>query len=264
MELILNDSKKTSDRIFALEKVINKFRSNNFSNSDLLDLEMLYNKREAFMESLPSFTIKRKIDTLKKNHKKNKFYSAKTSSDKIEFNSVEYVRKISIPLEYGKFLYFFCRRLRFSRILELGTGFGISTMYLLQALKRQPIGFLTSVEKSFDYAPYYKNLFQEFNQKKYALVIGRKETALTELLDCSSFDLVFQDADHSKEKLVPEIEELLRVMRSGSVLILDDINWSRDMQSAWKLLTKSSYLAYHTEFSFDGKQRPRFGILLKR
>ena len=48
-----------------------------------------------------------------------------------------------------------------------------------------------------------------------------------------SWDLVFMDGHHNKEATLNYFEALLPQLHSNSIVILDDINWSRGMQEAW-------------------------------
>jgi predicted O-methyltransferase YrrM len=49
-----------------------------------------------------------------------------------------------------------------------------------------------------------------------------------------TFDLVFIDGNHQKEATLNYFEKLLSAVHNDSVMIFDDIHWSKEMEAAWE------------------------------
>ena len=48
------------------------------------------------------------------------------------------------------------------------------------------------------------------------------------------FDLIFIDGNHQKEATLNYFEKLLSAVHNDSVMIFDDIHWSKEMEAAWE------------------------------
>ena len=111
-------------------------------------------------------------------------------------------------------------------VLELGTNLGVGT----QAMALNSQASITSIEGC-------PNLFgfSKAHLSSYAnvtLINGHFNTVLSGFKD-KSWDLVFMDGHHNKAATLNYFEALLPQLHNNSILILDDINWSRGMQEAW-------------------------------
>jgi predicted O-methyltransferase YrrM len=53
-----------------------------------------------------------------------------------------------------------------------------------------------------------------------------------------TYDLVYIDGNHSKERTLQYFEMLLKKTHNDSIIILDDIYWSRSMTEAWEQIIK--------------------------
>jgi predicted O-methyltransferase YrrM len=52
------------------------------------------------------------------------------------------------------------------------------------------------------------------------------------------FEYVFLDGNHRKEPVLKYFNQLFPALANESVVVIDDINWSNEMQSAWRELKK--------------------------
>jgi predicted O-methyltransferase YrrM len=110
--------------------------------------------------------------------------------------------------------------------LELGTNLGVGT----QALALHTASQVTSVEGCPQLFEFSKKQFASFNNIR--LVHSSFKEALDDL-SRQSWDLIFIDGHHEKKATLSYFEQLLPATHNDTLIILDDINWSRGMLEAW-------------------------------
>ena len=128
-----------------------------------------------------------------------------------------------------KLLYRLVQYTQSKSILELGTNLGVGT----QAMALNPQAFITSIEGCPNLHNFSRTHLQHL--PNLSLINTDFKAALLNLKD-KSWDLVFMDGHHNKEATLNYFEALLPQLHSNSIVILDDINWSRGMQEAWAAL----------------------------
>jgi len=104
-------------------------------------------------------------------------------------------------------------------VVEIGTGCGVSGLWLLRGMR--PGAVLTSVDVEPDHQRLARGVFVAagFPPGRYRLISGRALEVLPRLAD-SAYDLVFCDADpHSYPDY---LAEALRLLRPGGVVVFDD------------------------------------------
>jgi predicted O-methyltransferase YrrM len=104
-------------------------------------------------------------------------------------------------------------------VVEIGTGCGVSGLWLLRGMR--PGAVLTSVDVEPDHQRLARGVFVAagFPAGRYRLISGRALEVLPRLAD-KAYDLVFCDADaHSYPDY---LAEALRLLRPGGVVIFDD------------------------------------------
>jgi predicted O-methyltransferase YrrM len=52
--------------------------------------------------------------------------------------------------------------------------------------------------------------------------------------------LAFIDAIHTQEFVLPQLEIVLKHSRPGTIIVLDDINFSKDMEACWQKVSHDS------------------------
>lgn len=129
-----------------------------------------------------------------------------------------------------RLLYRLVRYFRPECILELGTSLGLGTSALALG---NPSAHVITVEGCFNTSARAQEMFKEFELNNIRLYnetfdeFFAKDTTET-------FDLVYIDGNHSKEKTLQYFEMLLEKTHNDSVIVLDDIYWSRSMMEAWE------------------------------
>jgi predicted O-methyltransferase YrrM len=143
-----------------------------------------------------------------------------------------FVRRSSVSEKYGELLYRISRWFRPEMIVELGTGMGISTMYLSSG---SPEIALHSIERDTERAAQAAHLICRSCPGPISIHWGEMEEKLEDLtpLVPGRF-LAFVDGNHHYEPTVDYVRKLLDRAGDEAVIVMDDIYWSRGMQRAWK------------------------------
>lgn len=124
-----------------------------------------------------------------------------------------------IPHETAKFIDFFCASVEPKDILEIGTAIGFSASLMAQHL--QTDGHLTTIDR---YAKMYERAKENFKrmglEDRVTLIEGDAADVLP-TLEPDSYDLIFMDS--AKAKYIEFYPHCLRVLKTGGVLIIDDV-----------------------------------------
>lgn len=117
-------------------------------------------------------------------------------------------------------------------ILELGTSLGLSTYCLHLGNKDSQIITMEGCPNTAEIAKNTLSLFNTFPQ----IVIGNMDNLLTSTINNKTFDFVYIDGNHQKKATITYFENILNAIHNDSVLIFDDIHWSKAMEEAWELI----------------------------
>jgi predicted O-methyltransferase YrrM len=119
-------------------------------------------------------------------------------------------------------------------ILELGTSFGISAAYLLTGA---PGAKLTTIEGDADVAKVAQQTFDQLGLVQIHMIRAEFDEGLERYLKQTQFiDLLFIDGNHTSAALVRYFNKLKPYFREKTVVVVDDLYWSADMQHGWKNL----------------------------
>lgn len=119
-----------------------------------------------------------------------------------------------------------------SKILEIGTSLGISTLYhRFAALNAQ----LITLEGCPKIAQVAQRNFRRLKTKSIDLREGEFSSNLPAALKTlGQVDYVFIDGNHRKAPTLQYFEQCLQFAHADSLFVFDDIHWSDEMQAAWK------------------------------
>ncbi len=130
-------------------------------------------------------------------------------------------------------------------LVELGTSIGISTLYLSFSNKRSKVYTIEGCEQLANMA---KEGFDKFQTKNIEQKIGSFSDMLPEIIKKeNSIDFVYIDGDHKKESTLNYFSTILPKLNSNSVVIIDDIYWSKEMTEAWDIIVQNPQV----RISFD-------------
>lgn len=138
------------------------------------------------------------------------------------------------PEKFGQLLFRMIKAYQPTSILELGTSLGITTCYLSLA---KPDAELITMEGAGEVATVASRNFEELRIGNITIEQGNFDHTLSSVIRrISSVDFAFIDGNHRREPTVRYFNELLTRTTNDSILIFDDIHWSREMEQAWKTI----------------------------
>lgn len=158
-----------------------------------------------------------------------------TSSFFNKLETINYPSKAKpYPVEYtldntsGLFLYALCKFLKPDKVVETGVAYGLSSMYILQALSENKKGILYSID--FTFSPWQSKemigaAIPNSLRKNWKLIYGPSSKELNKLLSSiNPIDIFFHDSLHTFNNMLFEFETVWPHIKSGGFLISDDIS----------------------------------------
>lgn len=128
----------------------------------------------------------------------------------------------------GRILATIIRFMRCQRCLELGTAYGMSAMFILEALSKQ--GSHTHLTTVDGLELLYKIASEQLQGRysdRIACEYGRTSAVLPRLAkSLEPVDFMFHDAGHSRKDYVEDFHAALPLLAPGAVVLFDDINWN--------------------------------------
>ncbi len=172
--------------------------------------------------------------------------------------SKKYIKSIAknslLPPWQGQLLFALTDYFKPSIILELGTSLGISALYLAKANNAQ----VHTIEGQTSIANIARQTIAEGKARNVVVHDGLFEEVLPSLLPkLQKIDLLYLDGNHTYEATLRYFNQLLPYLHNESVIIVDDIRWSKEMMTAWKTLITRDDI--HVSIDLQ-----KFGILFFR
>lgn len=136
-------------------------------------------------------------------------------------------REASVPIVdplTGSLLHSLTRASAATKVLEIGTAIGYSTVWMATALP--PSGLLVSLERDHARAMTARAYLAEAGlDDRVNVMIGEADRYLHKL--AGPFDLIFQDGD--KQHYLPMLDKLAPLLRSGGLLVTDNVLWDGEV-----------------------------------
>lgn len=119
----------------------------------------------------------------------------------------------------GAFLRFLAFTLKAQSVVEVGTGSGVGSLWLLDGMLES--GTLTSIDDEMEHTQIAKMAFADadITQGRYRLITNTVVDVISKLTD-RAYDLVV--LRHNPEDLSYVISESHRILRSGGALVIDN------------------------------------------
>lgn len=152
------------------------------------------------------------------------------------------------PKKYAQLLYRLVQYFQPKQVLELGTSLGITTSYLASAQLSPQV---VTMEGSPAIAAIAQQTFDHLQLKNIELITGNFDETLATVAH-RQLDFVFIDGNHRKEPTLRYFEQLLSSLNSASVVVFDDIHWSREMEDAWEAVKLHSSVTLTIDLFFIG------------
>lgn len=132
--------------------------------------------------------------------------------------------------KWGELLFRLSKRFEPITMIELGTSLGIGSLY--QSLGN-PNGKLTTFEGCPNTAAIAREQFQKAKVSPTIIEGNFDDTLQPFLNSIEKLDWAFVDGNHQKEPTICYFEQCLEKCHNDSVLLFDDIYWSKGMAEAW-------------------------------
>jgi predicted O-methyltransferase YrrM len=147
----------------------------------------------------------------------------------------------------GTLCYLACRYLRPRVVVETGVAYGVTSTYILAALKDNDYGELHSIDLpplALDAATHVGHFVPLELRPRWKLNLGPAKKLLPQVLERTKpIDLFVHDSLHTYSHMKWEFEAALSVLRPGGVLISDDIDGNRAFQQMIQSRNIDSWLA---------------------
>jgi predicted O-methyltransferase YrrM len=183
------------------------------------------------------------------------------------------IRKVSdiarysaVPRKYGIFVSNMARAFGEPLIVEFGTSIGISTMYMASASGDTPVYTMEGCSATSSIA---EENFREAGLTKIKLMNGPFEDLLSGIKsEKISPGLVFIDGNHRREPVINYFNQVAEMAESKTVVIIDDINSSREMAEAWSVIKDHGNVTFTIDIfrmgiAFFRKGMPRFHYVIR-
>jgi predicted O-methyltransferase YrrM len=160
------------------------------------------------------------------------------------------VRRSAKNAKYGQLLFRIVRRHQPHYVLELGTSLGISTAYLAAADKSSVV---VTGEGNDAVADLARRNLSSLDLGDVRVVTGHFDNTLPEMISqLPHVDLAFVDGNHRRQPTLNYFRELLKKSGPDSIIIFDDIHWSREMETAWAEIRRHESVRLSIDLFFLG------------
>jgi len=174
--------------------------------------------------------------------------SAKNSSNRRTIASI--AKNVAKPKKFGQLLYRMVKYYQPKTVLELGTSLGITTSYLALA---NPDTSVITMEGAPEIAAKAQENFQKLDIGNVRVVEGNFDDTLAGVLEQHpKIDFAFIDGNHRREPTERYFNQLLPHIHNDSLLIFDDIHWSKDMEAAWENILQHEAVTCNIDLFFIG------------
>jgi len=168
----------------------------------------------------------------------------------------EIARHAAKPARLGRLLYRIAEYYKSRSVLELGTSLGLSTAYLTRGAVEGALSGgvrVWTIEGAAAVAAVAADNFRELGLKEVELVVGNFDQELERVLSrAGNIDLAFVDGNHRMEPTLRYFHSLMNGCASASILIFDDIHWSREMEEAWTRIQQDPRVYMTIDLFFIG------------
>ena len=151
-----------------------------------------------------------------------------------ERSVASFVSHSSVPAKYGALLYRISGWFEPEMIIELGSGLGISTLYLAAGSPHAP---LHSIEGNAHRASFAEKVIAGTKLDMVNIHQGEMDEELNKLIpQMKSRFVAFVDGNHRYEPTIAYLKRFIDAAGEEALIIVDDIYWSKEMFKAWEEL----------------------------
>ncbi|MBC7937897.1 MAG: class I SAM-dependent methyltransferase [Rhizobacter sp.] len=154
------------------------------------------------------------------------------------------------PKRFAQLLFRMVKFYQPQTIVELGTSFGITSAYLACGNRS---AHLYTLEGAASIAGIARKNFNALQLDNIKLIEGDFKTTLPPLLSSlDKIDFAFVDGNHKKIPTLQYFDLLLQQSHEKTILVFDDIHWSKEMEEAWDIICRHSAVTLSIDLFFIG------------
>jgi len=154
------------------------------------------------------------------------------------------------PRKYARLLFRMVNHFQPVTILEIGTSLGITTAYLASA---NPFAKVFTLEGASMVARIAEHNFSELKLHNIELVYGNFDDTLPVLIKkIQAPDFVFIDGNHRYQPTMDYFKLILSNSHDYTIIILDDIHWSKEMELAWDTIKANDSVTMTIDLFYIG------------
>ena len=154
------------------------------------------------------------------------------------------------PKKFAQLLFRIVQYYKPATILELGTSLGITSAYLAKGNEKATV---YTCEGSSAIAAIAQKNFSALQIKNIELTEGDFAKTLSPLLnEIGKIGFAFVDGNHRKEPTIEYFTKLLNFSTHSTILVFDDIHWSKEMEAAWDEIKNHSSVTLTIDLFFIG------------
>lgn len=167
--------------------------------------------------------------------------------------------------KWGELLFRLARHFQPETMVELGTSLGIGALY--QSLGN-PNGRLTTFEGCPNTAAVAGKQFTKANVNPSIIQGNFDDTLQPYLNSIQKLDWAFIDGNHQKEPTIRYFHQCMENCHNDSVLLFDDIYWSKGMAEAWQNIKADERVTvtldlFQVGIVFLRKQQPKQDFVIR-
>ncbi len=133
--------------------------------------------------------------------------------------------------------------------LELGTSVGLGSLAMATNQSNNHINTVEACPKTSKFA---KRYFEQNNLSDIQVYTSEFQSFLNQLPKDKIYDLIYLDGHHQKDATLHYFEQLKSHIHDNSLIILDDIYWSKGMQEAWQTICQDDKVKVSIDLYFWG------------
>jgi predicted O-methyltransferase YrrM len=178
-------------------------------------------------------------------------FGAGSKKNKTKEREVSAIASSSLkPKKFSKLLFRIVHYYQCNTVVELGTSLGITTSYLASADTNAKI---ITMEGSQAIADIALENFSSLHLTNIQQVSGNFNDTLPKLLTTiDTIGLAFIDGNHQYYPTVNYFTQLLTKSNEQTIIVLDDIHWSKEMEEAWQYVRQHESVTATIDLFFIG------------
>jgi caffeoyl-CoA O-methyltransferase len=123
-----------------------------------------------------------------------------------------------VSRETGRFLSVMVHMMQANRILEIGTGYGYSTLWM--ALAQPPVGKIWTIDPDSKRTEIALSYFRRAGEDDYITIFNQEALELLENFQQRNLDIVFIDADRALYRAYLDL--VIPMLKLSGIVVIDD------------------------------------------